>query len=342
MPELLDLTSDDVNKKKVLSLGLRVAFSVGLLIFLYAQVPQFDTAELLPDWNDATPRWLAAAIGLTLVSQVMSTLRWQQAADAIGVHGSLRRLFSHYMAGLFISNFVPTTVGGDVLRVNRLSRDTGDGPGAFASVVFERLSGWLVLPIVSLIGFLLNPSLRGLGASTRVAFIVGGVTLAALGVVIALAGSDMAGDRLERRQGWLEWINAVHRGIDSLRDTPSALWRILGAGFAYQGVMILAAWCAARAIGIQQLGPTALFALFPAVLILQVLPLGIGGLGVREGALVFFFSALDVPDEQSIALGLLLYFLTLASSLIGLPMLVFGNRGNGTEVGTEAAQTAAP
>lgn len=324
-----------MNKKRALSIAFRVVISVGLLVFLFLQVPEFDTDELLPDWNSATPRWLAAALGLTILSQVMSTLRWQQAADAVGVPGRLWRLFSHYMAGLFVSNFVPTTMGGDVLRVNRLGRDTGDGPGAFASVVFERLSGWLVLPAVSAVGFLLNANLRNLGASTRVAFIVGGVTLLGLALIIAVAGSEMAGARLERRQGWLEWINAVHRGIDSLRDHPQSLWRILGAGAAYQVVLIFAAWCAARAIGISELGPTALFAFFPAVLILQVLPLGIGGLGVREGALVFFFGALGVPDEQSIALGLLLYFLTLASSLIGLPTLVFGNRGS-DEAASEA------
>lgn len=324
-----------MDKKKALGLALRVVISVGLLVFLYLQVPQFDTAELLPDWNEATPRWLAAALGLTILSQVMSTFRWQQAADAIGVHGSLWRLFSHYMAGLFISNFVPTTVGGDVLRVNRLSRDTGDGPGAFASVVFERLSGWLVLPAVSAVGFALNSDLRQLGASSRVAFIIAGITLLGLTMVVLIAGSEMAGEELGRRAGWREWLNAVHRGIDSMREHPRSLARLLGAGLAYQVVLIFAAWCAARAIGITELGPTALFAFFPAVLILQVLPLGIGGLGVREGALVFFFGALSVPDEQSIALGLLLYFLTLASSLIGLPMLVFG-KGGADETAPEA------
>ena len=60
---------------------------------------------------------------------------------ALGVRQPLGRLFSHYMSGQFVSNFLPTTVGGDVVRVSRLTKDTDDGPISFTSVVFERLSG---------------------------------------------------------------------------------------------------------------------------------------------------------------------------------------------------------
>ena len=50
---------------------------------------------------------------------------------------------SYCLAGQFVSNVLPTTIGGDVLRVARLSRDTGETPRTFASVVLERLTaGW--------------------------------------------------------------------------------------------------------------------------------------------------------------------------------------------------------
>ena len=69
-------------------------------------------------------------------------------------------------------------------------------------------------------------------------------------------------------------------------------------------MLLLAAGCAVEALGIDQVGLTALMAFIPAVLIIQVLPLGIGGLGVREGTLVVFLSGIDVPSEQALALGL--------------------------------------
>ena len=53
-----------------------------------------------------------------------------------------------------------------------------------------------------------------------------------------------------------------------------------------------------------------------------MLPLGIGGLGVREGTLVVFLSGINVPSEQALALGLSIYALTLLGSLIGFPLLI--------------------
>ena len=70
-------------------------------------------------------------------------------------------------------------------------------------------------------------------------------------------------------------------------------------------------------------GPTAILAFLPAVLILQMVPLGIGGIGPREAALALFFGQLGVPEERAFALGILLYFLTVIGSLPGLIPLLF-------------------
>lgn len=320
-----------MDKKRALSLGLRIAISVGLLVFLFAQIPEFEFEELVPEWKSSTPWWLAGALGLMIGSMIVSVVRWYEVGHGIGVTVPIRRYFSHYMAGQFVSNFVPTTVGGDVLRVTRLSKDSNDSPHSFASVVFERLSGWLVLPAISFVGFIANPGLRDLGVSTRVAMLTGAATLVGLVLVLLVAGNDATGRLLERREGIFRWINAIHVGLDELRKQPRALWRILAAGFAYQLVLLSAVFCAARAIGIEQVGLTALLAFLPAVLIVQVLPLGIGGLGVREGAFVLFFGSLGVPDEQSIALGFLVYLLTVVSSLIGFPSLILGGRNGSDE-----------
>ncbi len=103
---------------------------------------------------------------------------------------------------------------------------------------------------------------------------------------------------------------------------------MLVVGFAYQLVLVLAALMAAKAVGMSvAVGPTALLAFFPAVLIAQVLPISISGLGVREGAFVLFLTPLGVPTQQAIALGLLLYLLNVAVSLLGAPAFAVGGRG---------------
>src|SRR2546421_284664 len=70
-----------------------------------------------------------------------------------------RTLTGHYSAGQFVGNVLPSTVGGDVVRVTRATTTTGSGTVAFASVVLERLTGFIVLPLLVFVGFLFRPSL---------------------------------------------------------------------------------------------------------------------------------------------------------------------------------------
>lgn len=308
------------------SLLLRVLVSAGMITVLLWRAPDFDLAELVPTRTSTTLAWLATATALTLVGMVLATLRWKQVLDALGLRAGLRRLFSHTMAGQFVSNVLPTTIGGDVLRVARLSRDTGRSPDTFASVVLERVTGWLVLPVITLVGLAVNPGLRELGSATFVALALAVLTLGLLAATITAVSSQRFGTRFAMREGWRRFAGAVHRGLSMLREHPRSVAGVLLAGFAYQIVLVLAAVAAAQSLGLRPAGLTALLAFFPAVLIVQVLPIGISGLGIREGAFVLFLGPLGVATEQAVALGLLLYVLNLGVSLLGAPAFAIGGR----------------
>jgi uncharacterized protein (TIRG00374 family) len=309
-------------------LVLRLAISVAMLGVLLWRVPRFSFDQLLPDWNSDTALFLALAAALTLTGIVLSTLRWRTVLSALGQDAKLRKLLSYNLAGLFVSNVLPTTIGGDVLRVSRLSKENGESAESFASVVLERLTGWLVLPVITFVGLLVNPGLRHLGNATRVAVALSIGTLVALGVVLLGVASHRFGTKVAGSGGWRRFAAAVHLGISRLRRHPLAALNVLAVGFAYQLVLVLAALMAAKAVGMSvAVGPTALLAFFPAVLIAQVLPISISGLGVREGAFVLFLTPLGVPTQQAIALGLLLYLLNVAVSLLGAPAFAVGGRG---------------
>lgn len=307
-------------------LPLRLLASVGMLWLLFTRIPDFEWSGLIPTWNRATWGWLAGAALLTLLGIVLSALRWQQVLHALGLRAKLRSLVPLYFAGQFVSNVLPTTIGGDVLRVSRLSRENGDPPDTFASVVLERLTGWLVLPVITFAGLAINPGLRALGRATLLAVLTAAGTLAALVAVLVAANHPALGGRFRSREGWLRFVGAVHLGVSRLRRRPVAALSVVGVGLVYQLVLCLAALMAAEAVGLTDVGLTPLLAFFPAVLIAQVLPIGISGLGVREGAFVIFLTPLGVPAEQAVALGLLLYLLNVAVSLLGAPAFAVGGR----------------
>src|SRR6185369_4964747 len=103
--------------------------------------------------------FLAFGLLFTLAGFVLSAWRWQRVLAVFEVTVPLRTLLGHYLAGQFVGNVLPSTIGGDVLRVSRAAKSTGTGDVAFASVVIERLSGFVVLPVLTFLGFAIDPSL---------------------------------------------------------------------------------------------------------------------------------------------------------------------------------------
>jgi uncharacterized protein (TIRG00374 family) len=306
----------------------RLAISALLLWILVTKIGD-SWSEAIPEASTTTFLWLTGALVLTFGGVVLSAVRWSAVLQALGLHPPFGRLLSLYFAGQFMGNVLPSTIGGDALRVSRLSRDNGEPPTTFASVVLERLTGWLVLPVITLAGLLVNPGLRELGRATAVAFATAAATLTLLVIVLVLttrSHSDLE-ERLEQNEGWRRFTGAVRLGINTLAHAPLATARILATGLAYQLIIIASALMAARALGLPaDAGPTALLAFVPAVLIAQVLPISISGLGVREGLFALFLQPLGVPQSQAIALGLLLYLLNLVVSLFGAPAFAVGHR----------------
>jgi uncharacterized protein (TIRG00374 family) len=281
--------------------------------------------DLLPRHRPLAPVWLAGALGVTVAGIVLATLRWQYVLRVLEVPASLSTLLSHHLAGLFVGNFLPTTIGGDVVRVSRLSAGTGDASAPFASVVLERLTGWLVLPVITLFALATHPTLLHLGSATRLALVLSVGTLVLLVALLAATASPRLGGRFRESSGWTRFAGAVHLGLVRFRRRPIASLSVVVVGFAYQLAVVLAAWMTAHALGIS-VGWAAVLAFMPAVAIAQVLPVSIGGLGVREAAFVVFLHPLGVPSGQAIALGLAVYGMNLVASLLGAPAFAFGAR----------------
>ena len=319
--------------RQQLILVARLAVSALLLWVLVTKIGS-SWSEAIPDPTLHTFAWLGGALLLTFAGVVLSAARWSAVLAALDQHPPFRRLLSLYFAGQFMGNVLPSTIGGDALRVSRLSKDTGEGPTTFASVVLERLTGWLVLPVITLVGLAVNPGLRELGRASALAFGVASGTLVLLAVVLTLTARTGRGieGKLEHNEGWRRFTSATRYGIQRLVREPAATARILATGFAYQLILIGSALMAARALGLPSgAGPTALLAFVPAILTAQVLPISISGLGVREGLFVLFLQPLDVPRSQAIALGLLLYLLNLVVSLFGAPAFAVGARDRASE-----------
>jgi uncharacterized membrane protein YbhN (UPF0104 family) len=230
---------------------------------------------------------------------------------------------------------LPSTVGGDVLRVSRATTSVGSGDVAFASVVIERLSGFLALPVLTYAGLLIRPSLLD-ERRAWIAPLAATATLAALAVVLTVAGSTRLAGRFASHANWMRFIGAVHLGVDRLRRDPRHAVAVLSAAIAGHASLVLSVYCAAHALGID-VPNAALLAFVPAVAMAQVLPLSLSGLGIREGLLVLLLHPLGVPTGRAVGLGLLWYAMTVAVSMLGAPAFAIGHHHrDGRRIGRPA------
>jgi len=303
-------------------LVLRIVVSVALLAFLATKI-HFDQAFPKKP-HLSTFVWFGLGVLITLGGIWLSAWRWQRVLDVFDIRVKVGRLLSISLAGMFVGNVLPSTIGGDVLRVSRCARDGGSRESAFASVILERLTGFLVLPLIVVIGFLAWPGLiEEQGA--WVALLVAGVALTILLGVLMLAASPRIAGRFQDRKNWMRFIGSVHLGVDRMRREPRDTLMVLIAAFAFQCTTVATVFCAVHVVGVH-VPIAAVIAFAPAVAMVQVLPISLSGLGVREAMFALLFHGLGVPTGRSVAVGLCWYAITLIASFAGGPAFALGHR----------------
>src|SRR5687768_10876450 len=170
---------------------VRLVGSVALLAFLLSKI---DFDNVLPkNPHLSTLVFIAAGIVTCGLGIVLSAWRWQRALAVFDAHVPLRTLSSHYFAGQFVGNALPSTIGGDVLRVSWATKTTGSGQIGFASVALERLTGFVALPLLAALGFVIRPSMLDVDHAW-IALAISGTALVILAVILyAAAHPRLAG-----------------------------------------------------------------------------------------------------------------------------------------------------
>ena len=305
-------------------LALRLVVSAVFLTVLVNRVP--GLADSIPSRHPLHTALLLVAAALTVLAGiVLSAWRWQQVLVVFDAQVPLKTLTGHYLAGQFVGNVLPSTIGGDVLRVTRCAKTVGSTPTAFASVVLERLSGMLALPLLVLTGFALRPSLFHV-AHAWVAILVAAITLGSLGLILFAAGHPGLGGRFASNENWTRFIGSVFQGVDQARRAPRQMLRVLGTALVYQLSVVLSYLLIFHALD-HAVPVASAIAFVPAVSMLQVLPISFNGLGVRESALVLFRHGFGVSAGVAGAAGLLWYGSLVIVSMLGAPLVAVGHRG---------------
>ena len=306
-------------------LALRIVVSATLLAVVAWKASGVD--DVIPEQHHAlTVCLLAAAVATALIGVFLSAWRWQRVLLLFDARVGLPALFSHYVVGLLVGNVLPSTIGGDVVRVARASNTVGSAEVSFGSVVLERLTGFVALPLIVFAGFALSPSLID-HAHAWIAVGIAVTTLVLLAVILFAAGHSRLAGRFAERESWSRFIGAVHLGVERLRREPRQILPVLGTSLVFQMSQVAMFGLIFRALDLP-VPIAAVVAFSPAVLMLQVLPISFSGLGLREGALVLFLHSYHVSNAQAGAAGLLWWGCMIAVSMLGAPAFALGSRAS--------------
>ena len=222
-----------VRLPKRASLGLRIVASAAMLAVLLTRFPATDL-QRWPNWRSESWLWMVASLAATLTAFCLASIRWLEVCRTLGKPQKFLDVLNYFVAGQFVGNFLPTTVGGDILRVSRMGAQIRDHSSAFASVVIERLTGWLVLPLITLLAFVFNPGLVSTkGGKAALGLAIG--TLVLLSLTIYLAEHPRFGGRLSGDSSVTRALAAVHRGLKIYRQAPGTMLRLLAVAVAFQG-----------------------------------------------------------------------------------------------------------
>ncbi len=292
---------------------LRPVVSAGLLFLVLKGT---NLSEFLNLAGKANFLFLVVAMVLILTALMVSVVRWQRLLAAQNVRVSLARLFGFYLVGIFFNNLLPTSIGGDIVRIHEVSRYTGKPSASVASVVSERLISALALSITAALG---------LALSYRVAGRFSAVVIALLAIVLAvilLFAVEKRRSSVSKRI-WLPRRFALRQRLDDLVTSMGAClqdrWNValvIVLSLLFHFIIVTITYFIFLALGLHI--PFVYFLLFiPIISALQILPISISGFGVREGAYVYFFGAVGVSSAQAIAASLTFWALAALVSLAG-------------------------
>jgi uncharacterized protein (TIRG00374 family) len=262
---------------------------------------------------------VGAALAILVLALVPLTWRWQKLLEARGIHDRFAWLLRAYFVSYTASQVLPTSLGGDAMRIvetsRRHPRDRGEVAG---SVLLERGLGGIATLLLGLVGFVLAIGRVEIGPYI---WLEVAIAFATLGLTVVLF-SRAARRPLRRLEPPLErlrvarQIRRLYSGLHGYRDHTRLVAQMLGVTVVVQAFRVLSIWLCGEAVGINQ-SPLPYFVMGPMFFLVMLAPFTLNGFALREAFFVSFLGQLGVSADKAFSAGFLYFLLALLLSAPG-------------------------
>jgi uncharacterized protein (TIRG00374 family) len=279
---------------------------VGAIVWYLWRLGDFDKLGKL--MTSISPLYIPLILIVYMLDRGLMTFKWGQLLRSRGLHLPFFRGLKIYCASMVWGLFLPVTIGADAFRAFSTSRIGLDSHEVVASILIERMIGFLSALFLGLLSLGLLSFLGIL--DNRFSFVWGLGSAMLVGTIVIFTASlsqsvfNLLHDRLLH---WFRDIRIVQR-LRQLHTTYKAyqhdkrnLAIFFGLTFVEQFTLSLSAWLVARSLGID-VGLPYIAGAVPLAFLIARFPVSVSGFGIFEGAFMLLMSLAGIPAVEAIAI----------------------------------------
>ncbi len=292
------------NQKKTWLFLLKAIFSFSILTYIFIKIVPLE--EILSIIQQTDLFWLSVSFSLHALGLVISAVRWQILFKGQGHSVPLTFLIKSYLVGTFFNNFMPTRIGGDLVRIWDGSRFSQTLVKSSAIVLVERLTGIIVLFL-----FALAASLIRVDMAKEIPIIWISLLTGAIGLTCIISAILPLSDRLTACfpnkgifQKTRDKIFEFKKTVLAYKNEKSALLKAFFWAFLLQINVIVHFYLIGKALHLE-ISLVDYFIFIPVVLLIQLVPITINGLGVREYTYIHLFPFYGILQSTAVAFSLI-------------------------------------
>ena len=291
-----------VIKKRVRFIRFFIKLLISITLLALLLIFRTSFSEIAAVFSDADVFWLGVSFTLHVFGLIISAVRWKVLITAQGDQVPLFFLIKSYLVGTFFNNFLPTRIGGDVIRIYDGSRYSRTVLRSSAVVLVERMTG-----IVILLLFAAASALIRLDMARRIPVIWISLLLGIAGLLLIFSFFTPWVNKIIELIPTRGFLNKLKEKVKEFRETilfykrrKSSLMLAFFWAFCLQVNVILHFYLIGKALGLN-IHFIDYFIFIPIVLLIQLIPITINGLGLREGAYIEIFQFYGISAGAAFA-----------------------------------------
>ena len=313
--------------RRYLLLAIKLSVSIILLVVLFSRI---DVAELWATARLASLPWLLVAVGISTASTVISSWRWNLLLKTQRVEIALPSLLGTFLVSTYFNNFLPSNIGGDVIRISDTARFTNSRTLATIVVLMDRVIGLIALALVAALGATAIGRVHHTAAPIWPVWLWAGFAGGIIATSAALLAPEVFGRVLRPLTVFHpEWVGdriTTFTGVlTRFAGAPGSLVAAVAGAFLVQAALVLYYFAVAYALHLD-VSIWDLSVVVPMSFVVQLVPVSVGGFGVREAFFSYYFHRIGQPIEDAILMSLVAQVLLMLASLSGLAIYIWRNR----------------